>query len=213
MNLVFLGPPGSGKGTQAARLSAEQGLVHLSTGDMLRDAVRKGTPLGKRAEAYMVKGELVPDELIISLIEDKVSDRELEDGFILDGFPRTIAQAESLRQMLAKHKLHLDGAILFAVPDDEVVKRLSGRWYCPVCKAGYNYPSQMPRLVGKCDNDGNTLQRRPDDEEEVVRHRLEVYRHVTAPIVDFYRNESVLEEIRGDGSPDAVYQELLRAVR
>jgi adenylate kinase len=212
MNLVFLGPPGSGKGTQAARLSAEHGLVHLSTGDMLREAVKKGTMLGKRAEAYMVKGELVPDELIIGLIEDKISGGELNGGFILDGFPRTIPQAESLKQMLAKHSLRLDSAVLFAVPDDEVVRRLSGRWYCPVCKAGYNYPAQMPRNAGKCDNDGNDLLRRPDDEEPVVRRRLEVYRHQTEPIVDYYRSESVLTEIKGDGSPDAVYQELLKSV-
>jgi adenylate kinase len=196
MNLVFLGPPGSGKGTQAARLSAEHGLVHLSTGDMLREAVKKGTMLGKRAEAYMVKGELVPDELIIGLIEDKISGGELNGGFILDGFPRTIPQAESLKQMLAKHSLRLDSAVL----------------YCPVCKAGYNYPAQMPRNAGKCDNDGNDLLRRPDDEEPVVRRRLEVYRHQTEPIVDYYRSESVLTEIKGDGSPDAVYQELLKSV-
>lgn len=212
MNLVFLGPPGSGKGTQAARLSAEQGLAHLSTGDMLREAVKKGTLLGKRAEAYMLKGELVPDELIVGLIEAKVADGNIADGFILDGFPRTVPQAESLKQMLAKYRRQLHRAVLFEVPDDEVVRRLSGRWSCPTCKTGYNYPSRMPKQPGYCDNDGTALQRRPDDEEPVVRNRLQVYKRQTAPIVDFYRRESVLKEIKGDGSPEAVYQALLKAV-
>ncbi|MEW6049620.1 MAG: adenylate kinase [Candidatus Zixiibacteriota bacterium] len=210
MNLVFLGPPGSGKGTQAARLSAARHVVHLSTGDVLREAVRKGTPLGKKAEAYMTRGELVPDALIIGLIEDKISAGELRNGFILDGFPRTIPQAESLKEMLARHNMNLDRAILFSVPEEELVKRLSGRWHCPKCNAGYNYPLALPKVAGQCDKDKEPLQRRPDDEEAVVRNRLVVYRTQTRPIEDFYRRESVLTEIQGNQLPDSVFAALLK---
>lgn len=209
MNLVFLGPPGSGKGTQAARLSSRLGLVHLSTGDMLREAVRKGTPLGHEAEGYMKRGELVPDALIVGVIKDKVTSGELKSGFILDGFPRTIPQAEALKQMFAQNSIPLDHAILFAVPDEEIVRRLSGRWHCPTCNAGYNYPMQLPKVEGKCDKDGAALARRPDDEESVVRNRLDVYKKQTRPIEDFYRKEGLLVEIQADHSPDKVFEELL----
>ena len=210
MNLVFLGPPGSGKGTQAARLAQKKGLIHLSTGDLLREAVRKGTPLGKTAEGYMSRGELVPDSLITDLIEAMIENGELSNGFILDGFPRTIPQAESLKQMLAAHDVELDGAILFTVPDDEIVRRLSGRWFCPKCNAGYNYPAQMPKVNGLCDKDSEKLSRRADDEEAVVRNRLEVYRKQTKPIEDYYRGESLLKEIRSTEGPDSVFSELLQ---
>ncbi len=212
MNLVFLGPPGSGKGTQAARLSAERHLVHLSTGDVLREAVKLGTELGKQAEGFMKKGELVPDSLIVGLIEDRIQRGALRQGFILDGFPRTIPQAESLKEMLKKHNIVLDKAILFEVEDEEVVRRLSGRWYCPTCNAGYNYPAQMPRTEGVCDRDQSPLKRRPDDEESVVRNRLEVYRRQTAPIVGFYRQESILTKIDAQQGPDDVFAALLKEV-
>ena len=131
MNLVFLGPPGSGKGTQAIRLAEKLGLVHLSTGDVLRDAVKKGIPLGKEAEEYMSRGELVPDALIVGLIESRITNGELSQGFILDGFPRTVPQAESLKEMLEENNVTLSNVVLFAVSDNEVVRRLSGRWFCP----------------------------------------------------------------------------------
>jgi adenylate kinase len=209
MNLIFLGPPGSGKGTQASRLSARLGLVHLSTGDMLREAVKKQTPLGLEAEGFMKRGELVPDSLIVGLIEQKVADGELKSGFILDGFPRTIPQAESLKAMMAKNGVKLDRAVLFDVPDEEIVRRLSGRWHCPTCNAGYNYPSQLPKVDGKCDHDGAQLQRRPDDEESIVRNRLSVYHRQTKPIEDYYRNELLLSEIKADVAPDVVFEALL----
>jgi len=212
MNLVFLGPPGSGKGTQAARLAAERHLVHLSTGDVLREAVKLGTELGKQAESFMKKGELVPDNLIIGLIEDRIKRGALREGFILDGFPRTIPQAESLKEMLEKHSIALSKAILFDVEDEEVVRRLSGRWYCPPCNAGYNYPAQMPQSDGVCDQDMTPLKRRPDDEESVVRNRLEVYKKQTEPIIGFYRQESILTKINAQQSPDAVFQSLLKEV-
>jgi len=212
MNLVFLGPPGSGKGTQAVRLAEKLGLVHLSTGDVLRDAVKKGTPLGLEADGYMKRGELVPDALIVGLIESRITNGDLSRGFILDGFPRTVPQAESLKRMLDKNGVTLDTVICFKIADGEVVKRLSGRWFCPKCNAGYNYPAQMPKTEGVCDNDGASLQRRPDDEESVVRNRLEIYKKQTQPIVDFYRAESLLTELEAQKSPDEVFESLLSQV-
>lgn len=211
MNLVFLGPPGSGKGTQAARLSARLGLLHLSTGDLLREAVKRGTPLGHQAVGYMKRGELVPDALIIGLIEEKIQNGELEHGFILDGFPRTIPQAEALKEMLAKNQIAIDRSILFDAPDDEIVRRLAGRWHCPTCNAGYNYPLQIPKVEGKCDKDGTQLVRRHDDEESVVRNRLDVYKKQTQPIVDYYRREGTLVAIKADQAPDRVFDALLEA--
>ncbi len=212
MNLVFLGPPGSGKGTQADRLSQRTGMSHLSTGDMLRAAVKAGTVLGKTAEGYMKRGELVPDDLLIAIIKEKIDTGELNEGFILDGFPRTIPQAESLKKMLEENDANLDCAILFNVSDEEVVKRLSGRWFCPVCNTGYNYPMKLPRQEGVCDNDGTELKRRPDDQPEVVQNRLEVYKKQTQPIEDFYREESKLVVINGEQSPDRVFDSLLEHV-
>lgn len=212
MNLVFLGPPGSGKGTQAVRLANAKDMTHLSTGDILREAVKKGTELGRKAGSYMTSGDLVPDELIIGLIEEKIAAGELSNGFILDGFPRTIPQAESLRAMLKKNSIDLNRVLLLKISDEEIVKRLSGRWFCPACNAGYNHTSAVPKVAGVCDNDGEALQRRPDDEEAVVRNRLEVYKEQTQPIEDFYRRESILAEIAAEDSPDKVFEALLSAV-
>jgi adenylate kinase len=212
MNLIFLGPPGSGKGTQATRVSQALGVVHLSTGDILRSAVKNGTALGKQAEDFMKKGDLVPDALIIGLIEEKIADGSLTRGFILDGFPRTIPQAESLKAMLAFHQLRLDRAFLLQVPDEEIVRRLSGRFYCPTCQAGYNYPLQIPKQQGLCDKDNTPLARRPDDEEAVVRNRLDVYKKQSQPIEQYYRREGLLTEIPANVSPDAVFTSLMQQV-
>ena len=211
-NLVFLGPPGSGKGTQAVRLSQKLNVTHLSTGNLLRDAVKEGTELGKQVEAYMKKGQLVPDYLLVGLIESRIASGELGDGFILDGFPRTVPQAKSLQEMFQKNNITLEAAILFKVSDEEVVRRLSGRWFCPQCQATYNYPTNMPKREGVCDGDGSKLQRRPDDEESVVRNRLEVYKKQTQPIEEFYRDESILTEIEAERSPEEVFRALLEKV-
>lgn len=213
MNLVFLGPPGSGKGTQAVRVAEELNLTHISTGDLLRAAVNNVTELGQQAEEYMKSGNLVPDELIIKLIEEEISSGSKGNGVILDGFPRNIPQAENLSKMLDDHQEHLDGAVLLKVSDEEVVKRLSGRWHCPKCNAGYNYPSNVPKQDGICDIDGEELLRRPDDDEEVVRNRLKVYKEQTQPIEDFYRKESILKEIKGEQRPDSVFEDILAAVK
>ena len=185
-NMVFLGPPGSGKGTQAVRLAKELNIVHLSTGDVLREAVKNGTDLGKKAEGFMTRGELVPDELIIGLIEAKISAGELKNGFILDGFPRTMPQAESLSKMFNKNSIALDKAILLKVGDDEILKRLKGR----------------------AEKEG-----RADDTEDVIKNRLEVYRAQTQPIEDYYRGKSILKEIHGEDTMDNVYKAILEAAK
>ena len=160
----------------------------------------------------MKKGQLVPDKLLIGLIESKIASGELSDGFILDGFPRTLPQAKSLREMFQKNNMTLEAAILFKVSDEEVVRRLSGRWFCPQCQAIYNYPTNMPRHEGVCDRDGSKLQRRPDDEESVVKNRLDVYKKQTQPIEQFYRDVSILTEIESEGSPDEVFHALVKKV-
>ena len=212
MNFIFLGPPGSGKGTQAKRVCSELDILHLSTGDVLRENVKSGTELGMTAKKYMDAGDLVPDDVIVGMIEDKLKNGELDNGFILDGFPRTVPQAEALKEMFAKNDKAVDRAILLDVSDEEVVKRLSGRFYCPTCNAGYNYPAQMPKVEGRCDKDNAQLQRRPDDEEAVVKNRLDVYKKQTRPIEDFYRQESILTRIEGQQSPDQVFADLLAEV-
>ena len=212
MNLVFLGPPGSGKGTQALRVAKELNLTHISTGDLLREAVKNQTELGQQAEEFMKSGNLVPDELIVKLIEEKISNGNKGNGIIRDGFPRPIPQAESLKKMFEQNQEHLDSAVLLEVSDEEVVKRLSGRWFCPKCNAGYNYPSNRPKQEGLCDSDGQELLRRPDDDEAVVKNRLDVYKKQTQPIEEFYRQESILKEIKGEQQPDTVFQDILAAV-
>ncbi len=186
MNLVFLGPPGSGKGTQAIRLAQAKGLVHLSTGDVLRAAVKASTPLGQKAEGYMTRGELVPDDLIIGLIEEKVASGALNGGFILDGFPRTVPQATSLDEMFRKNRIKLDKAILLNVDDSEILKRLKGR----------------------AEKEG-----RADDTEAVILNRLEVYRRQTRPIEDLYRKQSILVSVSGEGSEENVFASLLKVLK
>ncbi len=186
MNLIFLGPPGSGKGTQAIRVAEKFSIVHLSTGDVLREAVKAGTDLGKEAETYMTKGELVPDALIIGLIEDKIASGTLSKGFILDGFPRTIPQAESLKEMFVKNDISVDKAVLLEVSDDVIVDRIKGR----------------------AEAEG-----RADDTEDVVRNRLAIYNKQTAPLVDFYRSESVLTPIRGEDTMEGVFDSIVEALK
>lgn len=212
-NFIFLGPPGSGKGTQAVKLAKDQSVTHLSTGDLLRDAVKAGSDLGKKAKSFMEKGELVPDELLVGLIESKLSSGALDNGFILDGFPRTIPQAESLKVMLEQNKINIDAAVFFTLADEEIVKRLSGRWFCPTCQKTYNYPGNIPKTEGVCDDDSTKLQRRKDDEPDVVVNRLQVYHKQTQPIEDFYRKLSVLKEVSAAKSPDEVFAELVRTIK
>lgn len=208
MNLIFLGAPGSGKGTQAVRLADKINVLHLSTGDLLRAAVKDGTELGKKAEGFMKAGELVPDDVIIGLIEEKQASGDLNNGFILDGFPRTIPQAEALDTMFERVGTKVDHAVLLDVDDEEIIKRLSGRMYCSGCQAGYNYPANMPKKEGVCDKCGGELVRRPDDMPDVVKNRLEVYKKQTQPIEDYYRGKSVLLPIKGVGTPDEIFNRI-----
>ncbi len=209
MNLVLLGPPGAGKGTQAKRLSEELGYVHISTGDLLREAVRKGTPLGKKAKEYMERGELVPDDLIIALIEEVMPE---SGGVIFDGFPRTIPQAEALDRMLEGRNRRVDLAILFDLPDVVIVERLSGRRSCPECGAVYHMKYNPPKRDEVCDRCGSKLIQREDDREDVVRERLRVYRTQTAPLIDYYREKGILITLDASGSIEDVYSRLKRVI-
>lgn len=211
MILILLGPPGSGKGTQAKRLIQKLGLIHLSTGDMLRRHVKDGTEIGKQVESTMKSGQLVPDILIINMIIDQIE--KIKSGDVmLDGFPRNLNQANSLSDIFKKHNLSVDRVLFLSVGDEELLKRLSGRFYCPTCDAGYNYPMHLPKSEGVCDNDGEKLLRRPDDEEAVVIDRLKVYREQTRPLEQYYREQGRLVEIRADEHPDQVTEALLKAI-
>ena len=202
---IFLGPPGAGKGTQAQRLVEEKGFVQISTGDILREAVKSGTELGKKAKEYMDAGKLVPDEIIIGIIKDKLKELEGKD-IILDGFPRTIPQAEALDKMLPEVGRQLDGVILFDVPDEEVIKRLSGRRVDP--KTGKVY-----HIIYNPPPEGVEVIQRDDDKEEVIKKRLEVYHSQTAPLIEYYKNQNKLLVIDATKSPDEVYKELLSVLK
>lgn len=208
MVLILLGPPGVGKGTQAVRLAEELEGAHVSTGDLLRAARREGTELGKRAQAYMDAGELVPDQLILDLVKDHLSGIAPETDVVFDGFPRTTAQAVGLRGVLDEVGRDVDLVVLFEAPDETLVKRLSGRRTCPNCGAVYNTYFSPPAEEGICDRCGAELVQRPDDERDTVQRRLEVYREQTAPLVSFYeKDEAPLERIEADRAVEDVYSE------
>lgn len=184
MRLILLGAPGAGKGTQGALLAERHGIQRISTGDLLRDAVRRGTPLGQEAKRYMDAGELVPDDLILRMMKDVMAGAE--EGFILDGFPRTLDQARALEGALAELGLGLDGVVVLEVPDEVLVKRISGRRSCPECNTIYNVFFDAPEVDGVCDRCGGSLVERADDDASTVKRRLEVYRRQTEPLIQFY---------------------------
>jgi adenylate kinase len=201
LNLILFGPPGAGKGTQAARLQADFQLPFISTGEMLRANVDEGTVLGKQAHEYMTAGDLVPDDLIVAMAADRLQEDDARDGFILDGFPRTIEQAKALEQQLSEQGRRVTAALLIDVPDEDVIHRLSGRRVC--VKAGHNYHVELdpPKHEGVCDQDGSRLMQRDDDRPEVIRNRLEVYHSKTKPLVDYYDELGLMRRI--DGTRDA----------
>jgi len=209
MNVILLGPPGAGKGTQAKRLEKRHNLIQLSTGDMLRAAVASGSELGRKAKSVMDAGHLVPDDLMIAMIADRIGQADCANGFILDGFPRTTPQAEALDRMLAAKGLQLQAVIEMKVDEDVLVDRITGRYTCARCGAGYHDRYQKPKVAGVCDNCGGTeFKRRADDTEETVRTRLAAYHAQTAPILPYYRGRGVLQAVDGMASIDEVTRQI-----
>lgn len=198
MNLVLLGPPGGGKGTQAKRLQEKYGLVQLSTGDMLRAAVASGSEVGKKAKAVMDAGQLVSDEIVIAIIDERLDQPDVAKGAIFDGFPRTVAQAEALDAMMARKGKKLDFAIEIRVPDAYIVERITGRYTCAKCGAGYHDKFQLPKVAGTCDSCGGTeFSRRPDDNVDTVNKRLEAYHAQTAPLLPYYEKKGSFKVVDG----------------
>ena len=208
-NVILLGGPGAGKGTQAERIVADYALPHISTGDMLRDAVARGTEMGRAAQQYMESGRLVPDEVVIGVVRDRLAEPDAAEGFLLDGFPRTVPQAEALDAMLAEAGRAITHVVLIDVPAEELVQRIAGRRSCAVCGKIYNVTYDPPKVDGVCDVDGGELTQRTDDNEETVRNRIAVYEQQTAPLVGYYTDKGVLESAFGGGkAPDEVYEQV-----
>lgn len=212
LNLVLLGPPGSGKGTQGERLQEDLELPYWATGDILRAAVREGTELGRTAKEYMGRGDLVPDEVIVGMIGERIASEEAADGFILDGFPRTSPQADALATKLTELGRGLTGVLLIDVDDAEVERRLGGRRTCTEQGHVFHVELNPPRVDGVCDVDGSELLVRDDDKPDVIRHRLEQYHAKTAPLIEYYDHQSLLRRIDGAAPPDAVAEEIRRTL-
>lgn len=216
MRIILFGPPGAGKGTQAVRLRERFQIAHLSTGDLLRAEVAAGTALGKEAGALMAKGSLVPDEMVVGIIEHRIKKDDCKNGFLLDGFPRTIPQAEALDRMLEGHSLSLDHVVSIEVPDEALLERITGRRSCPSCGAVYHIKFMPPKVDDTCDECSHKgLHQRDDDKAETVRARLEKFHRETAPLKEFYANdepESLVRPVDGTGKPDAVYARIIEAI-
>lgn len=212
MNLILLGPPGAGKGTQAKRMSAEWGLAHVSTGDILRDAAKKGTPLGLKAKPLMDLGQLVPDEVVNGIIEEWLKGPDAQKGFVLDGFPRTLPQAEALEKALSTAGMKLDAVLSFDVPEGTLVERISGRRSCPKCGSVYHVVEHPPARSGFCDKDGEALIQRDDDTAEKVKERNRVYEQKTAPLKAFYGEKGLLKAVAGVGTPEGIFAEIRRVL-
>jgi adenylate kinase len=208
LNLVMLGPPGAGKGTQGRRLVDDFGLAYIATGDMLREHVKEGTELGKQAKDHMDGGGLVPDDLVIKMISERVDDEDAQDGFILDGFPRNVRQADALSEMLDEHGRRLTAALLIDAADDEVIRRLSGRRVC--VKAGHTYHIEFdpPKREGVCDQDGSRLEQRDDDKPETIENRLNVYHENTEPLIEYYDDKGLLRRFDGARNPTEVHDHI-----
>ncbi len=211
MKLIFLGPPASGKGTYAQRVGPKLGILQISTGDLLREAVKAGTDAGKKADAYMQAGDLVPDELVIELLKERIAKPDCEKGFILDGFPRTIPQAEALEKVTA-----IDRVVNLVVPESVVLYRLGGRKSCGKCQRVFNTNTLPPKEEGKCDDCGGDLIQRKDDTEEVIKDRLKVYNEKTAPLIDYYKNKGIVVDIectQADIPPEVIVEKIMNALK
>jgi adenylate kinase len=211
--IILLGAPGAGKGTQAAELARQWDLVHIATGDLFRQALEQGTELGIKAKSYMERGVLVPDQITIQMVLERLSAPDCEGGAILDGFPRNLEQAEALDGALAKQGKAIDKVIYIKVPEEELLKRLSGRWICRRCQTPYHVTDSPPKVWGKCDKCGGELYQRPDDKETSVKKRLEVYFTETAPLIDYYTQTGKLLEIDGEGSVAEVGRKITTALQ
>ena len=212
MRVIFLGPPGAGKGTQAKRAQSAFGIPQLSTGDLLRAAVKEGTALGKQAQGFMNAGKLVPDDLVVALLAERLRQADCRSGFILDGFPRTAGQADALERELKKHGAPIDAVINFAVDAERLVERLVGRRICPNGHGEYHLSFHPPKSPGQCDVCGAALVHRPDDHEDQIRTRMEAYARDTQPLIEFYGKRGVLHTVQADGEIDAVTGEVKAAL-
>ena len=212
MKIIMLGAPGAGKGTQAIKIAEKYGIPHISTGDIFRANIKNGTELGRKAKEYMDKGALVPDELTCDLVVDRIHQDDCANGFVLDGFPRTIPQAEALDAALQKDNETMDFAIDIEVPDDNIVKRMGGRRACVNCGATYHVVSAPPKVEGVCDHCGGNLTIREDDKPETVQKRLTVYHDQTQPLIDYYRKAGILHSVDGTQSLDDVFSEIVKVL-
>jgi len=211
--IVFLGAPGAGKGTQASIVAQKLGLAHIASGDLFRQAVEQGTELGIQAQSYMEKGKLVPDEVTIRMVLEHISALDCESGIILDGFPRNLEQAKALDKALTEQNKSIDKVVFIKVSEEELLKRLSGRWICRNCQAPYHNISSPPMVEGRCDKCGGELYQRPDDTVETVKKRLEVYFAQTTPLIDYYSRGGKLLELDGEGSVDEVSERIISALQ
>lgn len=212
MKIIMLGAPGAGKGTQAIKIAEKYGVPHISTGDIFRANIKNGTELGKKAKEYMDKGALVPDELTCDLVVDRIHQDDCTNGFVLDGFPRTIPQAEALDAALSKDNETMDYAIDIEVPDENIVKRMGGRRACVNCGATYHIVSAPPKVEGVCDHCGGNLTIRDDDKPETVQKRLTVYHDQTQPLIDYYRKAGILHSVDGTQPLDDVFSEIVKVL-
>jgi adenylate kinase len=212
VNLILLGPPGAGKGTQAKMLVKRYKIPQISTGDILRSAVKDETPLGLKAKSFMDAGGLVPDEVVVGIIRDRLSESDCRVGFILDGFPRTVGQANALKSVLAGEGLTVDHVLSISVDSSELLKRITGRRTCRSCGRGYHVEYDPSRVAGKCDECGGELYQRDDDREDTMSNRLQVYEQQTAPLIEYYANESLLRPVLGVGSIDDIQARLVAIV-
>ncbi len=210
--VIFLGPPGAGKGTQAKEIARLYGVPHLSTGDMLRDHVSRGTALGQLAKPIMARGELVPDQIVLAMVEERISRPDCANGFVFDGFPRTLPQAEKLAEILRGLRLERPMVLHFVVDARQLMRRLTGRRTCSVGGEIYNVYERPPKVAGRCDNDGGELIERPDDREEVIAERLAAYERQTKPLVDYYRSQGLLEDVDGSADVETVTRAVVRVL-
>ena len=213
MYIILLGPPGAGKGTQAAHVAQSLKLAHVASGDLFRQALEQGTELALKAKSYMEAGKLVPDELTVSMVLERLKAPDCETGVVLDGFPRNLKQSEALDKALSGQNRSIDWVVYIKVSEEEVLRRLGGRWICRKCQAPYHATESPPRVQGRCDRCGGELYQRPDDNVETIKKRLAVYAQETAPLIDYYAQRGKLIEVDGEGGPEAVGERIIAALK